>query len=120
MRETLLSYLPEFLDRGEDTALMGRSGLRTDYWSYRRLAQTAFQVARELGARGLVKGDRLVLWEDNSPEWVAVFMGCLMRGVVVVPLDVQSSSEFVSGIERQTRPRLVLGGGSGDALEGLT
>ena len=41
MRETLLSYLPEFWDRGEDTVLMGRSGLRTDYWSYRRLAQTA-------------------------------------------------------------------------------
>ncbi|MDE2665456.1 MAG: AMP-binding protein [Acidobacteriota bacterium] len=119
MRETLLSYLPEFLDRGEDTALMGRSGLRTDYWSYRRLAQTAFQVARELGARGLVKGDRLVLWEDNSPAWVATFMGCLMRGVVVVPLDVQSSPEFVAGIERQTRPRLVLGGSPGASLEGL-
>ena len=119
MRETLLSYLPDFLDRGEDTALMGRSGLRTDYWSYRRLAETAFRVARELGARGLVKGDRLVLWEDNSPEWVAVFMGCLMRGVVVVPLDVQSSSEFAAGIERQTRPGLVLGGGPGAALEEL-
>ena len=119
MRETLLSYLPEFLDRGEDTALMGRSGLRTDYWSYRRLAETAFQVARELGARGLVNGDRLVLWEDNSPQWVAAFLGCLMRGVVVVPLDVQSSPEFVAGIERQTRPRLVLGGSPGAALEEL-
>ncbi len=119
MRETLLSYLPELLERGEDTALMGRSGLRTDYWSYRRLAETAFRVARELGARGLVKGDRLVLWEDNSPQWVAVFLGCLMRGVVVVPLDVQSSSEFVAGIERQTRPKLVLGGSPGAALEEL-
>lgn len=119
MRETLLSYLPEFLDRGEDTALMGRAGLRTDYWSYRRLAETAFQVARELGSRGLCLGDRLVLWEDNSPAWVAAFLGCLMRGVVVVPLDVQSSPEFVAGIERQTRPKLVLGGGGGASLEGL-
>ena len=119
MRETLLSYLPEFLDRGEDTALMGRAGLRTDYWSYCRLAETAFQVARELGARGLGLGDRLVLWEDNSPAWVATFLGCLMRGVVVVPLDVQSSSEFVAGIERQTRPKLVLGGGSGASLDDL-
>lgn len=119
MRETLLSYLPEFLERGDDTALMGRSGLRTDYWSYRRLAETAFQVARELGSRGLGLGDRLVLWEDNSPEWVAAFLGCLMRGVVVVPLDVQSSPGFVAGIERQTRPGLVLGGSAGAALEEL-
>ncbi len=119
MRETLLSYLPEFLDRGEDTALMGRSGLRTDYWSYRRLARTAFQVGRELGSRGLGLGDRLVLWEDNSPAWVAAFLGCLMRGVVVVPLDVQSSPEFVAGIEHQTRPKLVLGGGPGASVENL-
>ena len=42
MRQTLLSYLPDFLDRGEDTALMGRSGLRTVYWSYSRLARTSF------------------------------------------------------------------------------
>ena len=118
MRETLLSYLPEFLNRGEDTALMGRSGLRTDYWSYRRLAETAFQVARELGARGLVRGDRLLLREDNSPQWVAVFLGCLMRGVVVVPLDVQSSPEFIAGVERQTQPKLVLGAGSGASPAG--
>ena len=119
MRETLLSYLPEFLDRGDDTALMGRSGLRTDYWSYRRLAETAFQVGRELGSRGLGLGDRLVLWEDNSPQWVATFLGCLMRGVVVVPLDVQSSPEFVAGIERQTRPKLVLGGRPGASFDDL-
>ena len=113
MRETLLSYLPEFLDRGEDRALMGRSGLRTDYWSYRRLARTSFQVARELASRGLGQGDRLLLREDNSPEWVATFLGCLMRGVVVVPLDAQSSPEFIAGVEQQTRPKIVLGGNPG-------
>ena len=117
MRQTLLSYLPDFLDRGEDTALMGRSGLRTVYWSYRRLAQTSFQVAGELASRGLGEGDRLLLREDNSPEWVASFLGCLMRGVVVVPLDAQSSPEFIASVERQTRPKIVLGGNPGTPPE---
>ena len=76
-------------------------------------------MARELASRGLGLGDRLLLREDNSPEWVATFLGCLMRGVVVVPLDVQSSPEFVAGIERQTQPKLVLGGGPGASLEEL-
>ena len=58
MLETLLSYLPECLDRGEDRVLMGRSGLRTVYWSYRRLAQTSFQVAQELASRGLGEGEK--------------------------------------------------------------
>ena len=117
MRETLLSYMPDFLDRGEDTALMGRSGLRTVYWSYRRLARTSFQVAGELASRGLGEGDRLLLREDNSPEWVATFLGCLMRGVVVVPLDAQSTPEFIAGVERQTRPKIVLGGTPGTPSE---
>ena len=96
---------------------MGRSGLRTVYWSYRRLARTSFQVAGELASRGLGQGDRLLLREDNSPEWVATFLGCLMRGVVVVPLDAQSSPEFIAGVERQTRPKIVLGGNPGTPPE---
>ncbi len=110
MRETLLSYLPDFLSRGEATALMGRRGLRTVPWSYRRLAQTAFQVARELASRGLGKGDRVLLWEHNSPEWVAAFLGCLMRGVIVAPLDVQSSPAFIANVQRQVGARRLLGG----------
>ena len=57
--------------------------------------------------------------KTNSPQWVATFLGCLMRGVVVVPLDVQSSPEFIAGVERQTRPKLVLGGGSDAPLQDL-
>ncbi len=58
MRETLLSYLPDLLNRGEDRALIGCSGLRTVYWSYRQLAQTSFQVAQELASRGLGEGEK--------------------------------------------------------------
>ncbi len=117
MRETLLSYLPDFLNRGEDTFLIGRRGLRTVHWSYRQLAQTSFQVARELASRGLCKGDRVLLWEDNSPEWVATFLGCLLRGVIVVPLDVQSSSDFIANVQRQTKAKYLFGRGSGSNLE---
>ena len=56
MRQTLLSYLPDFLDRGEDTALMGRSGLRTVYWSYQKAGPDFLPGGPGAGLKGTGPG----------------------------------------------------------------
>jgi long-chain acyl-CoA synthetase len=108
VRTTLASYLLDFLRHDGVTAFVHRRGLRTERWSYGRLARTAFQFSRELEARGIGRGDRVLLWTANSPEWVAVFFGCLVRGAVVVPLDVQSESDFAARIARQVEAKLAV------------
>src|SRR5437899_3184646 len=85
MRTTVVSYLDEFISRGDETAFAHQRGLRVARWSYEQTAKTAYRFARELEARGIGKGDRVLLWADNSPEWVASFFGCLLRGVIFVP-----------------------------------
>ena len=106
MRTTVLSYLDEFTSR--EIAFAHRRGLRTARWSYQQIARTAYQFARELEARGLQKGDRVMLCSENSPEWVASFFGCLLRGVIVVPLEVQSSPAFAAKVQEQVSARLAL------------
>ena len=108
MRSTINSYLNDYLKRGAETAFANRRGLRHERWSYRRVAETAFRFARELDARGISRGERVVLWAGNSAEWVAAFFGCTLRGAVVVPLDVESAPDFVSRVMRQTNTRLLL------------
>src|SRR4051812_1817951 len=108
MRSTINSYLEDYLKRGGETAFARTRGLRLERWSYRRVAETAFRFARELEARGVSKGERVLLWAANGPEWVAVFFGCALRGVVIVPLDVESAPDFVSRVETQTKARLAL------------
>src|SRR5256714_1855245 len=108
MRSTINSYLNDYLKRGAETAFANRRGLRHERWSYRRVAETAFRFARELDARGISRGERVVLWAGNSAEWVAAFFGCTLRGVVVVPLDVESAPDFVARVQRQTQARLLL------------
>ncbi len=108
MRTTVVSYLSEFLSRGEETAFAHRRGLRVARWSYEQIASTAYQFARELETRRVGKGDRVLLWAENRPEWVASFFGCLLRGVIVVPLDVQSDSAFVARVQEQVRAKLAL------------
>ena len=110
MRETLCSFIGDALRRGRDTALVQRDGLRTLHWSYAELAETAFQVAREFEARGIAKGDRVLLWGENGGAWVAAFFGCLLRGVVAVPLDEQNTADFAARIQQQVGAKLLFCG----------
>ncbi|HTG17699.1 MAG TPA: class I adenylate-forming enzyme family protein, partial [Blastocatellia bacterium] len=110
MRENLVSFLDDWARRGSEPAIAHRRGLRVVRWSYSELRATAFQFARELDGRGIEKGDRVLFWARNSPEWVAGFFGCLLRGVVVVPLDLESTPEFVARIQQQVAAKLILGG----------
>jgi long-chain acyl-CoA synthetase len=108
MRTTVVSYLNEFILRGGETAFAHRPGLRVARWSYEQTAKTAYQFARELEARGIGKGDRVLLWAANSPAWVASFFGCLLRGAIVVPLDVQSDPAFVVRVQEKVGAKLAL------------
>jgi len=106
MRTTLASYLDDFLSRDNETAFAHTHGLRVKRWSYSQIAKTAFRLARELEARGIAKGDRVLLWAGNNPAWVSVFFGCLLRGVIVVPLDRQSEPGFVKRVQEQVEAKL--------------
>jgi long-chain acyl-CoA synthetase len=110
-RTTLASYLDDALVRNE-TAFAHRDGLRVKRWSYPEIAKTAFQFARELEQRGIEKGDRVLIWANNRPEWVSAFFGCLVRGTIAVPIDVQSEHGFVKRVHDQVNAKLALCDGS--------
>ena len=108
-RRSLVEYLDHFLQRGHETAYVQRRGYRTARWSYRRVADLAFQFARELDARAITKGERVLLWGPNSAEWVAAFLGCALRGVVVVPLDDVATPDFALRVHQQVDAKLLVG-----------
>ena len=108
MRETLLTFLDDCRAHGAQTAVAHEVGVRLSRWSYARLASSAFQFARELEARSIGAGDRVLFWGENRPEWIACFYGCLLRGVVVVPLDLKSAADFVARVQQQVSAKLLL------------
>ena len=107
-RSSLLEYIPDFLSWDRETAYVQPSGYRTVRWSYRNVVQTAFQFARELELRGISKGERVLLWAPNSAEWVSVFLGCALRGAVVVPIDDIAVAEFALRVHEQVNARLLV------------
>ena len=107
-RRSLAEYLDRFLQLGRETAYVQRRGYRTVRWSYRQVAETAFRFARELDARAIVKGDRVLIWGPNSAEWVATFLGCALRGVVVVPMDDVATADFALRVHQQVGAKLLV------------
>jgi long-chain acyl-CoA synthetase len=77
-------------------------------WSYARIVAQANRLARELEVRCIGKGDAVLLWGENSPEWIVAFFGCLLRGAVIVPLDHSSTVEFASRVAREVHARLII------------
>jgi long-chain acyl-CoA synthetase len=108
VRASLLDYLDDFECWGSGFAYVYPRGYRHERWSYARVAATAYRFARELAARGIVKGDAVLLWTPNSAEWVAAFLGCALSGVIAVPLDDASSPDFVQRVSQQVRTKLIL------------
>ena len=117
MRRNILSFLDDYARRGDATVFAHRRKLRVARWSYARVAAASYRFSRELEARRLQKGDRVLLCAENGPEWVAAFFGCALRGVVVVPLDMESAPSFIARVIQQTEPKLFLY--DGDTPHGL-
>jgi long-chain acyl-CoA synthetase len=107
-RRSLVEYLDNFLQRSNACAYIQSRGYRTARWSYQRVAETAYQFARELESRGIAKGERIVLRGPNSAEWVAVFWGCVLRGVVVVPMDDDATADFALRVYQQVSAKLLV------------
>src|SRR5262245_23992734 len=78
VRQRVSSYLEDFQKHRSEIAFVHTRGLRIERWTYGRVASMAARCARELEERQIGRGDRVVIWGANSPEWVAVFYGCLL------------------------------------------
>lgn len=107
-----MNSLAEVLDCykrfGDEPAFVYHRGYRMPRWTYRQTVELAFRFARELENRKIGKGDRILLWGQNSPEWVAAFFGCILRGVVVVPMDRIAAPDFMQRVTCDVQAKLVV------------
>ncbi len=116
-REHLASLIDDMRRRGRETAVVEHRGVRHLRTSYGEIAELAGRFAAELRRLEIVAGERVVLWGVSSAEWMGAFFGCVLRGVIVVPLDAAGAREFVERVIADTQARLVVG--DAELLRGL-
>lgn len=106
-RRSLIEYFQDYSRRGNETAVAHRRGYRMERWSYGRIAKMSCQIARELEARGIARGDHVLLWGENSAEWIAAFFGCVLAGAVVVPMDRIAAPDFAGRVAEKVEAKLL-------------
>ncbi|MGA9939637.1 MAG: AMP-binding protein [Candidatus Acidiferrales bacterium] len=107
-RQSLLEYFRPDSRPSKEIAVVWRRGYRTIRWSYGELLGTATGFAEILRSRGVGKGDRVLLWGENSGEWIAGFLGCLLQGAIVVPMDAIAEKGFARRVAEQAGVKLAI------------
>jgi len=109
MRDHLATIIDDFRRLDRDIAVVRYQGNRRRVTTYGELARLAGRFAALLAARSIVEGDRVLIWGENSAEWLATLHGCVLRGVLAVPLDAFGTAEFVARVAADVKPKLVIG-----------
>jgi long-chain acyl-CoA synthetase len=107
-RKNLLSLFAEFVRFGGDVAVVQKRGYRREKLTYGKLYARVLSWSYALAERGIIPGDRVLLWGPNSAEWVAAYWGILLRGAVVVPMDVANAPDFVQRAIQDAGVKLIL------------
>jgi long-chain acyl-CoA synthetase len=108
-RPHLAALLQDFRRYGSDCAVVSHTGNRSLPSTYAELAELSARFAAEYARRGIQFGDRILLLGQNSAAWIAAFYGCVLRGMLVVPLDAAGDPRFAQRVIAETSPRLLVG-----------
>ena len=76
--------------------------------TYRELQERAKGFAASLQNLQINKGDCLLIWSPSRSEWIIAYLGALLIGAVVVPLDVNSKEDFLVRVAETTNARLLI------------
>jgi long-chain acyl-CoA synthetase len=108
-RDTLVDFFRDLVEiRGD--FLVYDDGYRRRVHGYADVGRAARGFAARLGEFGIGKGDKVVFWGENRPEWVVCYWGCLLTGAIVVPVDYRSSIDFVLKVRQLVSARVILVG----------
>src|SRR6184192_1263686 len=105
---TLQSTVDSLSEHGDKTALLVFDKKDRHRWSFEKLADCARSFANGLAKDGFKRGDHIVLFSENRPEWITVALGIIRAGAVVVPLDVQLGDKTLVHILRDSDARAVI------------
>src|SRR5919106_5840057 len=108
-RQTLLDFFDDVFESPAEF-LVFDDGYRSRSYTYEQVRGAAYTFAARLRQERIGKGEKVIFWGENRPEWIVSLWGCLSEGVVVVPIDYRSSVDLVRRIQDVVQPQAVLVG----------
>jgi long-chain acyl-CoA synthetase len=113
LRRTLIDFYTD-LSSTPGEFVVYDDGYRSWSYTYADVTAAARAFAERLRAQGVVKGQAVAIWGENRAEWIIALWGCLLEGVVLVPIDYRASADFLERVATIVDARAVL---VGDAVD---
>ena len=117
MRNTLIDLFRD-LDVHRGDFLVYDDGYRVRRHTYGAVTRAARAFAARLATAGIGKSDKVVFWGENRPEWIVCYWGCVIAGVIVVPIDYRASADFLRKVAHIVEARAILIGDEVSPLDG--
>lgn len=118
--KSLTGLLPAAASTYGDRPALKMAGAETSL-SYRELESCSAAIASNLLAAGAQSGDRVILFCESRPEWMAAMFGIWGLGITVVPLPFDTVPENLAAVFHFTGAAFVVTSGRGRNIlpEGL-
>lgn len=106
--QTLKYYIEHLINfYREREVIIYKKKYHTERWSYLDLYNFTHKVAAFFTVKGISKGDKILIYAPNRPEWDGIFLGCALSGVIAVPIDFNSRPQFASNIYKEVEAKLI-------------
>lgn len=111
MELKLINFIQESLTSAKysrNRYFFHRDKYRVWKYSFEEIYRYSVKFALLLKKNNIGKDDKILIKGSNSPEWVIAFIGVLLSGAIVVPLDIRSSADFDLKVCRKVRAKAVI------------
>lgn len=106
--ETLQTLVRNLSTHGNRPAILAFHKHTVDTRSFAELSEEVRQMAAGLLHAGLLKGETVVIYAPNGPEWIIVCLASLFAGAVSTPIDSQMAGEDLAHVVEDCRARWVI------------
>mgnify|MGYP001484361000 CR=1 FL=1 len=96
MAESFCERLVESFESRPDKTAMRIVGVKDNVYTWGEMLRSIRSIAYRLELEGISQGDRVALIGENHPNWAIAYLGTLLRGAVIVPLDPHGEIETIT------------------------
>ena len=115
-RRTLIDFFADVFANSREFVVYD-DGYRAWTQTYGAVADASRRFASRLRETGVAPGDKVVVWSENRPEWIAALWGCLLEQAVLVPIDYRASADFMLRVADIVDARLIVVGDTVPAFD---
>src|SRR5436190_9987455 len=106
MPKTFCERLIESFEARPERTAMRIVGDNSQVYTFGEFLRRVRAVAYRLRAEGIEFGDRVALIGENHPSWAIAYLGTVLRGAVIVPLDPHGEIETITNFLENSEAKL--------------